>query len=86
MKKKFKFGVIGAGFMSSAIVQGVINAKIIPSYDIIVSDVNDCALDKMQKLGVTVTKNNLDVALNAEFVFFAVNISPFFLTISPLLP
>ena len=29
MEKKFKFGVIGAGFMSNAIINGAISSKVI---------------------------------------------------------
>ncbi|MBE7089754.1 MAG: pyrroline-5-carboxylate reductase [Clostridiales bacterium] len=72
MKKKFKLGVIGAGFMATAIVQGVLRQGAIAPNDIIVSDVNDVALDKMNKLGVNVIKDNFILANNVEFVLFAV--------------
>ena len=72
MEKKFKLGVIGAGFMSTAIVQGVINAGIIDAKSIIVSDVNQIALDKMALLGVDTTLDNRSLVNNAEFVLFAV--------------
>ena len=72
MKKKFKFGVIGAGFMSTAIIQGVISSNVLKPTDIIVSDVSDVALDKIKKLGVTVTKDNSVLCDKAEYVLFAV--------------
>ena len=72
MERRYKLGVIGAGFMSSAIIGGIISTNFLSADSIIVSDVNDFALEKMQEKGVTVTKNNKDVCNNAEFVLFAV--------------
>lgn len=72
MEKKFKLGVIGAGFMSTAIVQGVINGGSIDANAIIVSDVNKLALDRASLLGVSVTNDNRYLVENAEFVLFAV--------------
>ena len=72
MKKKFKLGVIGAGFMATAIVQGVISKGLLDKKDVVVSDVSDVALDKMSNFGVSVTKNNFDLASESEFVLFAV--------------
>ncbi|MBQ8426488.1 MAG: pyrroline-5-carboxylate reductase [Clostridia bacterium] len=72
MKKKFKFGVIGAGFMSTAIIKGIINAGFIDCNDIIVSDMNQEQLDKVANLGVEVTLNNKFLADNSEFVLFAI--------------
>ncbi len=72
MKKKFKLGVIGAGFMSTAIVKGVIGAGQLNKEDIIVSDAFPVALDKMAENGVRVTSSNLELANNSEFVLFAV--------------
>ena len=73
MKKKFKLGVIGAGFMSKAIVQGVISANIIDKNDVIVSDVSEIALENAKNLlGVSTTTDNEFLCNNAEFVLFAV--------------
>lgn len=72
MKKKFKLGVIGAGFMSSAIINGVIRSKILLPSDIIVSDVSDEKLEKMASIGVSTSKDNLDVCNLSDFVLFAV--------------
>ena len=49
MKKKFKLGVIGAGFMSTAIVQGIINSNSLEPSEIIVSDVLEQSLEKAKK-------------------------------------
>ena len=72
MKKKFKFGVIGAGFMSSAIVSGILTSNVLDSSEIIVSDLNDEALSKMSQKGVSVTKDSAFLVDNSEFVLFAV--------------
>ena len=72
MDKKFKLGVIGAGFMSSAIINGAINTNVVEPQQIIVSDVNDDALSKMAKIGVNTTKNNQDAVNQSEFVLFAI--------------
>lgn len=72
MKKKFKLGVIGAGFMASAIINGVITSKTLETQDIIVSDINDEALKKKSEIGINVTKDNSFLMENSEFVLFAV--------------
>lgn len=72
MKKKFKFGVMGAGFMSSAIIKGIINEGFIAPGEIIVSDISAEQLNKIAKLGVQTTLDNKILADNAEFVLFAV--------------
>ncbi|MBQ6979155.1 MAG: pyrroline-5-carboxylate reductase [Clostridia bacterium] len=72
MEKKFKLGVIGAGFMSSAIISGAINSSFLAPKDILVSDINALSIDKLANLGVSTTLNNAEVFNNAEYVLFAV--------------
>ena len=72
MKKKFKLGVIGAGFMASSIINGVINAKTVKSSDIIVSDISEISLNKVKALGVSVTLDSKQVCDSAEYVIIAV--------------
>ncbi len=72
MKKKFKFGVVGAGFMSTAIINGAVSSGVLNPCDIIVSDINELSLEKLTKIGVTTTKDNLELANNCEFLLFAV--------------
>lgn len=72
MKKKFKLGVIGAGFMSTAIINGAICSKIVSADQIIVSDVNQNNLDKIAKNGVNVTLNNKELVKQSDFVLFAI--------------
>ena len=72
MEKKYKLGVVGAGFMSTAIVKGAINSAILKNTDIIVSDINENSLAKIKELGVDVTKDNFLLCNQAEFVLFAI--------------
>ena len=72
MKKKFKLGVIGAGFMATAIIKGAISTGVLSPKDIIVSDPNQLSLDKIASNGVCVSQSNLDVASNSEFILFAI--------------
>ena len=72
MGKKFKLGVIGAGFMSSAIVKGVISSSILNSEQIVVSDLNKTSLDNMAKNDVFTTTDNCFVVSNSEYVLFAI--------------
>lgn len=72
MEKKFKLGVIGAGFMSYSIVNGALSSKYLSNSDVIVSDVSEIALKKFSDKGVKTTLNNKDVFDLSEFVLFAV--------------
>lgn len=72
MKKKFKLGVIGAGYMSSSIILSAIDSKALKKNQVLVSDINDLQLEKFSKLSVATTKDNVYLANNCEFVFFAV--------------
>lgn len=72
MKKKFKLGVIGGGFMSYSIVSGALSAKFLFADEILVSDVNESSLVKFSDKGVNVTLSNSEVLNQSEFVLFAV--------------
>ena len=72
MEKKFKLGVIGAGFMATAIIKGAIKSDIIDAKDIIVSDITQESLDRMLENGVNVTMDTCELVNNSEFVLFAV--------------
>lgn len=72
MENKFKLGVIGAGFMASAIINGAINSKFLSPNKILVSDINENSLQKLSNKGVATTKDNSEVFNNAEFVLLAV--------------
>ena len=72
MKKNFKLGVIGCGFMSSAIIKGAINGKILSAEQIYVSDINQDSLDKIATFGVKTTQDNIDLVNKSEIVLFAI--------------
>lgn len=73
MKKRYKLGVIGCGFMASAILKGVVLSEFLSGRKIIVSDVDSDKLDNIrEELGVNVTTFNREVAENSEFLLFAV--------------
>ncbi len=72
MEKKFKLGIIGAGFMSSAIISGIIQSKNLLPNEILVSDISEEALCKMQEKGVKTTKDNVELVNKCEFILFAV--------------
>ena len=72
MKKKFKLGFIGAGFMASSIINGVVKAKVVDPREIIVSDINAHMLDRIATSGVSATQDSVEVCNFADFVVIAV--------------
>ena len=72
MKKKFKLGVIGCGFMGSAIIKGVVLSDFLNPKKIVVADLNEANLDKINELGVYTCNSNKYVAENSEFLLIAV--------------
>lgn len=73
MKKHYKLGVIGCGFMAKAILKGVVLSDFLSGRKIIVSDVNESNLDEIyDDLCVNTTKDNREVAENSEYLLFAV--------------
>ena len=78
MKKKFKLGVIGAGFMSKAIVNGLILSKTISVEEVFVSDVSIDALKSYDNIGVSTTTNNDDVFNQCEYVLLAIKPQTFY--------
>lgn len=72
MKKKFKLGVIGGGFMAQAIISGVIKSKTLNKKQIAISDVNETIIQKFTKNGIMAISSNEYILQNCEFVLFAV--------------
>ena len=72
MKKRYKLGIIGCGFMATTILRGAIESDFLRGKKIIVSDISEEQLDKVDYLGVISTNSNLYVAQNSEFVVLAV--------------
>ncbi|MBQ7340153.1 MAG: pyrroline-5-carboxylate reductase [Clostridia bacterium] len=78
MEKKFKLGVIGAGFMSKAIVNGLILSKTIRVDDVFVSDVSLEALKSYDNIGVATTMSNDEVFSQSEYVLLAIKPQTFY--------
>ena len=72
MKKQFKLGVIGGGFMAYAIVKGAIESDFIHADKIIVSDCNADSLEKFREYGCAATTDNRKAAENCQYLLFAV--------------
>lgn len=72
MKKQFKLGIIGCGFMAQSILKGVILSDFLSERKIIVSDVSEENLSKVDFLGIQTTTDNEYVAQNSEYLLFAV--------------
>ena len=72
MKKRFKRGVIGCGFMARAILKGIVLSDFLSERKILVSDISEEQLDKVNELGVRVTTDNAYVAENCEYLLLAV--------------
>lgn len=72
MKKPYKLGIIGCGFMATTIMRGAVESDFLRGKKIIVSDISEEQLDKVDYLGVISTNSNLYVAQNSEFVLLAV--------------
>lgn len=73
MKKQFKLGIIGCGFMTNAILKCICEAEFIRPRKILVSD-NDCEKlnSATDEYGISVTDDNRYVAENSEYLLFAV--------------
>lgn len=72
MKKQFKLGVIGGGFMAHAIVKEGIESGFLSESAVLVSDCLDENLEKFRTAGCATTTNNRSVAEGCEFVLFAI--------------
>lgn len=72
MKKQFKLGVIGCGFMAQSILKGVVLSDFLHEKKIIVSDKSEEGLDSVEYLGVRRTLDNRYVADNCEYLLLAV--------------
>lgn len=68
-----KIGFIGAGKMATAIIKGIIDSGFCESKNILVSDVNEESLKKMQSdLQITPAQSNNEIVKNSDIIFFAV--------------
>lgn len=67
-----KLGVIGAGNMASAIVKGVLQAGVLMSEDVYVSDIDIKKAESMAGLKVNFSADNATVFEQADVIIFAV--------------
>lgn len=67
-----KLGFIGAGMMSSAMINGIIVAKVTKPEHIIASDVYQPSLDRLSASGIRTSQSNMEVVSGADVVILAV--------------
>ncbi|MDD4715594.1 MAG: pyrroline-5-carboxylate reductase [Oscillospiraceae bacterium] len=67
-----RLGIIGAGNMASAILNGVLEKRIFPVDDIIVSNRSESKLETWKEKGIQVTTDNLKVVLESDVIILAV--------------
>eukprot|EP00903_Cladosiphon_okamuranus_P012498 g11703.t1 len=67
-----KLGFIGAGMMSSAMINGIIAAKVTKPENIIASDVYQPSLDRLSASGVQTSISNKEVVSGSDVVVLAV--------------
>lgn len=72
MEKKFKFGVIGGGYMATSIITGAIKAKTFNNTDFLVCDVNSETLKKFEDLEIATTNSNALIFDSCQFILFAI--------------
>lgn len=68
-----KLGFIGCGNMAQAMMNGIIDAKLVNSNEVIASDAfQPCLDDAKDKLGINITSDNKEVASTAEMVVLSI--------------
>lgn len=72
MKNKFKLGIIGAGNMATAILQGILKGKVLAPEQIAISDVQEEKRRYFTSLGVCFTTDNVMLSSQCEYLLFAV--------------
>lgn len=72
-KKRYKFGVIGCGFMAKSILKGMVLSGTLSAKKILVSNPTEEKLNAVRsELGVSVTTNNREVAESCDYLLIAV--------------
>ena len=72
MKKQFKLGVIGCGYMAQSILRGVVLSDFLHEKKIIVADDKEEALEKVAFLGVRTATDYKYVAESSEYLLLDV--------------
>ena len=73
MEKNFKLGVIGAGFMATAIIKGLLGTELFAISDIMASEPNvPFAKSVSADLGIKVVSDNKQLVKECDIVLFAV--------------
>ena len=72
MEQRAKLGVIGAGFMATAIVRGAIGQRFLAPQEILVSEPNEARRAEIAALGVQIAESNRDAAVRSDFLLIAV--------------
>lgn len=68
-----KIGFIGGGNMGSAMIGGILSAKLADAGNVIVSDKQQSALDRLSEAyGIRTTTDNVTVATESDIIFLAV--------------
>ena len=72
MEKKFKLGVVGAGYMASSIINGAVDDKFLSVDDIFINDLNETTLKKYYDKGFCVTNDTQLIFDNCKFILLSV--------------
>lgn len=72
VKMGIKFGVIGFGNMGGAITKGAVNAGYLSKEDVYVADIKEEARQKAKDFGLTVVKDDEELAAKSDIVLMAV--------------
>lgn len=68
-----KIGFIGCGNMASAMIKGIVKAKLIESKNIIAGDPDKNKLEKIkEETNILIGKNNFDIVENSDILFLSV--------------
>lgn len=72
MKNRFSLGVIGGGFMASALIQGALDCGFLSADKIAVGEVDAAKREVFREKGVFSSPDNRLIAANCDYLLFAV--------------
>jgi len=67
-----KIGFIGAGRMGSALIDGILNAKLAPKTSVLAFDRDEARLNQLKNRGIETAKDNRDLTKRCGTIFLAV--------------